>query len=183
VMTEGSPGEIIGRNVRTAREAKLFSRTDLAQRSGLSVPGLEHLERGLSTRPRRSTVEKIAKALEIPLDELLTPPEGWGLPPEEIARLEPVMRDEHGLTLLAMSTAEFDERLGTAVTPQQVREISDSLEAEWRSLEPLRERRNTSGETAKLVTLALQRMSGRWDQAEEKWLQARRRELQLPEAV
>jgi transcriptional regulator with XRE-family HTH domain len=70
-MVEPSPGEIIGRNVRAAREAKLFSRPDLAKRSGLSLAGIDHLERGLSARPRRRTIEKLAKALDIDVDTLM----------------------------------------------------------------------------------------------------------------
>src|SRR5215208_12790 len=70
-MAKRSPGEIIGRNVRAVREAKLFSRTELAERSGVSLAGIDHLERGLSARPRRRTVEKLAKALGVDVEVLL----------------------------------------------------------------------------------------------------------------
>jgi transcriptional regulator with XRE-family HTH domain len=70
-LVEPSPGEVIGRNVRAAREAKLFSRPDLAKRSGLSLAGIDHLERGLSARPRRRTIEKLAKALDVDVDTLM----------------------------------------------------------------------------------------------------------------
>jgi transcriptional regulator with XRE-family HTH domain len=70
-LVELSPGEIIGRNVRAVREAKLFSRPDLAKRSGLSLAGIDHLERGLSARPRRRTIEKLAKALDVDVDTLM----------------------------------------------------------------------------------------------------------------
>ncbi len=63
---------MIGRNVRAVREAQLLSRTDLAERSGVSKAGIDHLERGLSARPRRRTIEKIADALDVPVDELLS---------------------------------------------------------------------------------------------------------------
>jgi transcriptional regulator with XRE-family HTH domain len=76
-LAEPSPGEIIGRNVRTVREAKLFSRPDLAKRSGVSLAGIDHLERGLSARPRRRTIEKLAKALDVEVDTLM---EGAELP-------------------------------------------------------------------------------------------------------
>ena len=71
-MTEGPPGEKIGRNIRVVREAQLLSRTDLAERSGISKAGIDHLERGLSARPRRRTIEKIAEALDVPVGDLLS---------------------------------------------------------------------------------------------------------------
>src|SRR5215211_3743736 len=74
MMGEGSPGPMIGRHVRAIREERLLSRAELAERSGLSVPGIEHLERGLSARPRRRTVEKIANALGVSVEALLGEP-------------------------------------------------------------------------------------------------------------
>lgn len=71
-MAETSPGAIIGRNVRAVRERNLFSRTDLAERSGVSLAGIDHLERGQSARPRRRTIEKLAEALDVDVDTLMT---------------------------------------------------------------------------------------------------------------
>ncbi len=70
-MAESSPGASIGRNVRAARERNLFSRKDLAERSGLSLAGIDNLERGLSARPRRRTIEKLAEALDVDIDVLM----------------------------------------------------------------------------------------------------------------
>jgi transcriptional regulator with XRE-family HTH domain len=70
-MAEASPGAIIGRNLRTVREAKLFSRAELAERSGVSLAGIDNLERGLSARPRRRTIEKLARALQVDVDTLM----------------------------------------------------------------------------------------------------------------
>jgi transcriptional regulator with XRE-family HTH domain len=71
-VTEGSPGPVIGRNVRALREEQLLSRTELAERSGVSVPGIEHLERGISARPRRRTIEKLAGTLGVLVEDLLS---------------------------------------------------------------------------------------------------------------
>jgi transcriptional regulator with XRE-family HTH domain len=71
-MTEGSPGGVIGRNVRAVREAQLLSRAELAERSGVSVPGIDHLERGITSRPRRRTIEKLAQALDVPVEHLMS---------------------------------------------------------------------------------------------------------------
>jgi transcriptional regulator with XRE-family HTH domain len=73
-MAEASPGAIIGRNLRTVREAKLFSRADLAERAGVSLAGIDNLERGLSARPRRRTIEKLARALQVDVDTLMEDP-------------------------------------------------------------------------------------------------------------
>jgi transcriptional regulator with XRE-family HTH domain len=70
-MAEAEPGAHIGRNVRVARERKLFSRKDLAERSGVSLAGIDNLERGLSARPRRGTIEKLADALDVDVDALV----------------------------------------------------------------------------------------------------------------
>jgi transcriptional regulator with XRE-family HTH domain len=112
-----SPGEIIGRNVRTAREAKLFSRPDLAKRSGLSLAGIDHLERGLSTRPRRRTIEKLANALDVDIDALM---EGSQYPlgqaPASQDRLFDGVREREAFierceSYVAARVAHYDNRL------------------------------------------------------------------------
>jgi transcriptional regulator with XRE-family HTH domain len=71
-MAEEAPGVIIGRNVRAARRAHLFSQDELAKRAGLSRAGLEKLELGQTDRPQRRTVEKLAGALGVAVEELLS---------------------------------------------------------------------------------------------------------------
>jgi transcriptional regulator with XRE-family HTH domain len=75
-MDSETPGQIIGANIRTVRIAGMYSRHDLAERSGLSIPGIARLEQGGSARPRRTTIERIAKALEVPVERLLEGTEG-----------------------------------------------------------------------------------------------------------
>ncbi len=70
-MAEAEPGAHIGRNVRVVRERQLFSRKDLAERSGVSLAGIDNLERGLSARPRRRTIEKLAGALDVEVADLM----------------------------------------------------------------------------------------------------------------
>jgi transcriptional regulator with XRE-family HTH domain len=70
-MTEGSPGPEIGRRIRDIREAQLRSRADVAERAGLSVPGIAHLELGGIERPRRRTIEKLANALGVSVGVLM----------------------------------------------------------------------------------------------------------------
>ena len=70
-MAEGTPGEVVGRNLRTLRERGLYSRTELAERSGVSEPGITRLELGMVSRPRRTTLERLARVLDVPVETLL----------------------------------------------------------------------------------------------------------------
>ncbi len=74
-MPEGTPGERIGRRVRAVRERELYTRPELAKRSGVAIPTIEALEGGLVARPRRGTVEKLAKALDVDAHTLMDGPD------------------------------------------------------------------------------------------------------------
>src|SRR6185312_3700302 len=52
-----------GALLKTLRGAAGLTQEALAERAGLSVRGLQDLERGHSRRPRRDTVERLAGAL------------------------------------------------------------------------------------------------------------------------
>ena len=67
-----TPGEIVGRNIRAVREAQLLSQRELAERSGVAKVTIATMELGRSARPRRRTVEKIANALGVPVEELMS---------------------------------------------------------------------------------------------------------------
>jgi transcriptional regulator with XRE-family HTH domain len=70
-MHEETRGALIGRNIRALRDHMLFTRSELAQRAGVSIPGIDHIERGIIARPRRRTIEKIARALGVEPEDLL----------------------------------------------------------------------------------------------------------------
>src|SRR6266481_5514470 len=59
----------IGHRLRALREKKNLSQGDIQKRSGLLRPYLSRVENG-HTIPAIDTLEKIAKALEVPLYEL-----------------------------------------------------------------------------------------------------------------
>jgi len=69
---DGSPtvGELVGRKLQAVRERQLFSRRELAKRSGVSEPTIARLEHGGVPRPRHATVEKLAQALGVPFEDL-----------------------------------------------------------------------------------------------------------------
>ena len=61
--------------IRYLRELKGLSMVDVSEKSGVTVAALSRLERGLS-KPRPSTLRKIALALGVSVEELWTPDEG-----------------------------------------------------------------------------------------------------------
>jgi transcriptional regulator with XRE-family HTH domain len=139
-LVEPSPGEIIGRNVRAAREAKLFSRPDLAKRSGLSPAGIDHLERGLSTRPRRRTIEKLAKALDVDVETLM---EGSQYPlgqaPASQDRLFDGVREreafiEHVRQYANSRITHYEKRLAKTEAYEATRELFNDAYDEWMAL-------------------------------------------------
>ena len=67
-----TPGEIVGRNIRAMREGQLLSQRELAERSGVAKITIATMELGRSAHPRRRTVEKLAVALGVPVEELMS---------------------------------------------------------------------------------------------------------------
>jgi transcriptional regulator with XRE-family HTH domain len=57
-------------HLKRIREIRALSRKDLAQQSHVNASTIYRAERG-QTRPRPSTVRKLAQALGVPPDELL----------------------------------------------------------------------------------------------------------------
>jgi transcriptional regulator with XRE-family HTH domain len=64
--------QIVAQNVRRLRTAKRFSQSNLADAAGLSLPSIKNLELSKS-EPRMRTVQAIAKALDVKLQELFLP--------------------------------------------------------------------------------------------------------------
>jgi DNA-binding XRE family transcriptional regulator len=59
--------------LKSAREVKGFTQSQLAERAGLSLDGIRALEQGLR-RPSADTVRRLAVALQINIEELLSVP-------------------------------------------------------------------------------------------------------------
>jgi transcriptional regulator with XRE-family HTH domain len=100
-MLEETPGVIIGRKVRRLRDAGLWTREELAAMAGVSRQAIAHLELGIAIRPRRGTVEKLARALGVDIETLLEgvgdeAPKAEALRPEEAFRaVGRVVEDEN----------------------------------------------------------------------------------------
>jgi transcriptional regulator with XRE-family HTH domain len=73
-VEDPTAGQIIGQNLRTVRAKKLFSQQDLADRSKVAKPTIGKLEIGEIARPRRKTIEKLARVLGVTVDDLLEEP-------------------------------------------------------------------------------------------------------------
>ncbi len=64
------PPMLIGNRIRALRDAKNLSQADIERRSGLVRPYLSRIENG-HTIPSLATLEKLARALEVPLYHML----------------------------------------------------------------------------------------------------------------
>lgn len=63
---------IIGKNAKRIRHARELTQVQVANQAGISVPTYSKVESG-KTSPRMETVYKIARSLEVPIQELLSP--------------------------------------------------------------------------------------------------------------
>jgi transcriptional regulator with XRE-family HTH domain len=70
--------ESIGQTVRRLRTNRQMTQQALAMAAGLSVSVVSQLEQGSNNDPRMSTLKALAKALDVTVDELVSPPEGEG---------------------------------------------------------------------------------------------------------
>jgi transcriptional regulator with XRE-family HTH domain len=57
--------------VRRERERSGLSRSQLAERAGLSYPAISHIETGRRPDPNASTVKRLARGLNVSCDWLL----------------------------------------------------------------------------------------------------------------
>ena len=57
--------------IRRLREAKRMTQEELAKKAGVTQGYIGHLERGLKKNPSLPTLKKLARALGVPLTELL----------------------------------------------------------------------------------------------------------------
>ena len=64
--------QVLAQNVRRLRTAKRLSQSALADTAGLSLPAIKNLELAKS-EPRIRTMQAIAKALDVKLQELFQP--------------------------------------------------------------------------------------------------------------
>lgn len=71
-MAENSPKSFVGERIKAARLAAGISQNQLAKRAGVSQAGLSAIE-STTKSPNVDTLERIANALHIPLQELLAP--------------------------------------------------------------------------------------------------------------
>jgi len=61
----------IGENLKIARLKKKFSQESLAKQSGVTLHTISKIEAGATGDPRVLTLEKLVKALNIKIDDLL----------------------------------------------------------------------------------------------------------------
>ncbi|MBS4032276.1 MAG: helix-turn-helix transcriptional regulator [Clostridiales bacterium] len=66
--------ELLGRRLRALRRLKRYTQQDLASEVGISVSMLSSIERG-GKYPRVDLLRKIARVLNVPVEELFVLPE------------------------------------------------------------------------------------------------------------
>ena len=121
---------LIGHRLRQLREARNLSQGDIENRTGLMRPYVSRVENG-HTVPALETLEKFARALQVPLyelfydgDESFEPTSlpaanrrkehAWGTRPREVHYLEQ-------MCLLLSRMKEFDRQLLLSVTQKMAR--------------------------------------------------------------
>jgi transcriptional regulator with XRE-family HTH domain len=62
---------MIGKNIRALRQKRKLSQEKLARLTDISLNTLTKIESGFTKRPSIQTIHKIAKVLEVSLDELV----------------------------------------------------------------------------------------------------------------
>ncbi len=70
-MSENSLQIIVGKNIQKIRESKGISQQELAAKCNFEKSNMSRLEAG-RVNPTLSTLEKVAKALDVSLTELFT---------------------------------------------------------------------------------------------------------------
>lgn len=75
----------LGKQVKKRRRALKLSQEDVAAKTGLSVPSLSEIERGIAN-PTLQTLEKIAAALDMSVAGLLDMEDRQPVPPEEVKK-------------------------------------------------------------------------------------------------
>jgi transcriptional regulator with XRE-family HTH domain len=98
----GEPTEF-GRILAELREAKEWSRRELAQRSGVSYDYIVKIEDGNRKDPGFSKARRLARALQVPLSRFAGPLQ---------AAVEKAMQDVRESSHLASLVEEFDRPVG-----------------------------------------------------------------------
>lgn len=95
-MTEkAAPSEIFKKRLKSAREMRQMSQSDLAAKAKLPQTSIAHFESEKSTRkPSFDTLRRLANALEVTTDYLL----GRVDNPELAQEADPLFRDAHKLS-------------------------------------------------------------------------------------
>lgn len=88
-----SPSDLFKQRLRTARDMRKWSQSDLGTKAGLPPSSIAHFEAG-SRKPSFATLHRLANALEVTTDYLL----GRVAEPTVAAEGDPLFRDVGKLT-------------------------------------------------------------------------------------
>jgi transcriptional regulator with XRE-family HTH domain len=114
---------MLGENVRTLRKARKWTQQELAQHTGLAQNHLSMIETGQATQVAPQTLQRLARAFGITVDELLqeTPPTTISVDAtstflRELKQLESLLTPKHQSMLLELARELAKESTGPEAT-------------------------------------------------------------------
>jgi tetratricopeptide (TPR) repeat protein/transcriptional regulator with XRE-family HTH domain len=123
-----SPGNL-GRLLREIRESQGLAMEDLAAASGVSVTTISTLERGITSRPHRNTVQKLAGALGLSGAALASfEAAGRRCPPRPASRSERKAGDPVDLAVSAAPRLAAAQGMATQALPYPIRSFMGRAE-------------------------------------------------------
>jgi transcriptional regulator with XRE-family HTH domain len=129
----------IGKRIRDLREERGLTQREVAQHAGLTPSGLGFIEHGQTQNPSAETVVAIARALGVPVEDLLK-----GQVLAVAGKLEdgPALEELHGAARCATGwlikpEAEWRASWPRSLTPREAMQIVQEMADEFAAVKPL----------------------------------------------
>ncbi len=167
----------IGKRIRELREERGLTQREVARRAGLTPSGVGFIEHGQTRKPSVETVMAIARALGVPVEELLEEPALAGKAEAPKTGRLPEWASTSDIEVLGRNTSEVSSEELRRVLMQLARDLPWS-----RTLEGLRNESRSEG-IARVLTHAridaiLEELRQRGEQPPEESLIAYRKMLE-----
>jgi transcriptional regulator with XRE-family HTH domain len=128
----------IGRRIRTLRKERGLSQEDVARRTEIGIKAYGDLERGRTQDPHYSTLLGIARALDVPVEDLIREPVPLDEAPMEVGQAEALTAEvtqiqqwyrarRDGLVLLCERWEQRLASLGEDPDGEMLREMLDDM--------------------------------------------------------
>ncbi len=124
--------QTVGTNLIVLRERRMWTQVRLAREAGVSPTTVSGIETGRISRPHFGTLRRLANALGVDPQALLSPEPAFSAEFNEQGRLEPMSLE----WARAAGEEEFEQRVEQAPL-KRLRSLSEELEEEQRRLRRL----------------------------------------------